>query len=332
MLTVAALVVLRLSLGCHFLYEGVWKIKHADEFSAEPFLSTAKGPLAGFFYAMVPDQYGHKRLEIGEIKDPKTGELVGYVDCDPVVNRWNEIRKNLIATFDPGPAGSEEEKKRYDEFKSRSKEALDQSQAALENYFSDPELVQAVKAYFKSLERFESDPENRQGATFQNERRWNRMMELRAEAKVWIDELQSREQNYLNQLRDQMFDDYRERVTRLPGTWKPWKWTQMQWIDFAVTYGITAIGLCLMLGFFTRLAALGGAAFMCFVVLTQPAWPSIYPPDLPQLGHALLINKDFIEMIALLVISTTAVGRWGGLDHFIHVLIVEPFRARRLKQ
>ena len=27
----------------------------------------------------------------------------------------------------------------------------------------------------------------------------------------------------------------------------------MQLINFAVTYGITAIGLCLMLGFFTRL-------------------------------------------------------------------------------
>jgi uncharacterized membrane protein YphA (DoxX/SURF4 family) len=331
-LTVAALIVLRLSLGCHFLYEGVWKIKHADEFSAEPFLSSAKGPLSGLFYAMIPDQYGEKRLVIGEIKDEKTGKLVACVDCEPVIVRWGEIRQNLIATFNPGPAGTDEAKKEYEGFKSDSLEVLKQSQAALENYFSDKELVEAVKAYFKSLERFESDPENRQAAAFQNERRWNRMLELRAEAKVWIDELQSREQNYLNQLRDKMPDDYRERVTRLPGSWKPWKWTQMQWIDFAVTYGITAIGLCLMLGFFTRLAALGGAAFMCFVVMTQPAWPSIYPPDLPQLGHALLINKDFIEMVALLVISTTAVGRWGGLDHFVHTLIVEPFRARRLKQ
>jgi hypothetical protein len=65
--------------------------------------------------------------------------------------------------------------------------------------------------------------------------------------------------------------------------------------------------------------------------MTQPAWPTIYPPDLPQLGHALLINKDFIEMIALLVIASSAVGRWGGLDHFIHSLIVEPFLSKRLK-
>jgi hypothetical protein len=64
--------------------------------------------------------------------------------------------------------------------------------------------------------------------------------------------------------------------------------------------------------------------------MTQPAWPAIYPHDLPVVGHALLINKDFIELLALLVISTTAVGRWGGVDYWIHTLIVEPFRARRL--
>ena len=53
----------------------------------------------------------------------------------------------------------------------------------------------------------------------------------------------------------------------------------MKQINFAVTFALTAIGLCLMLGFCTPLAALGGAAFMCFVVLTQPAWPTIYPHD-----------------------------------------------------
>jgi len=64
---------------------------------------------------------------------------------------------------------------------------------------------------------------------------------------------------------------------------------------------------------------------MCMVVMTQPAWPTIYPPDPAIVGHALLVNKDFIEMVALLVIATTAAGRWGGLDFFIHRWIVKPF-------
>jgi uncharacterized membrane protein YphA (DoxX/SURF4 family) len=324
--------VLRLCLGCHFLYEGVWKIKHGDEFTAEPFLSQAKGPLSGFFYAMVPDQYGQKRLAIGKIKDKKTGKLVDCVDCEPVALRWSEIRQNLTDYFDPGPPAGDEARKDFEKFKTDTKKTLEESQASLEEYFADPEIVEAVKTYFESLGRFENDPEKAQDAPFQQERRWNRMMELRGEAKVWIDELQSREQAYINALREQMPDHYRAKVTALPGGWKPWKWSQMQLINFAVTYGITAIGVCLFLGFFTRLAALGGAAFMCFVVMTQPAWPLIYPPDLPQLGHALLINKDFLEMISLLVIASTAVGRWGGLDHFVHYLIVEPFKAKWLKR
>jgi uncharacterized membrane protein YphA (DoxX/SURF4 family) len=72
-----------------------------------------------------------------------------------------------------------------------------------------------------------------------------------------------------------------------------------------------------MLGLFTRPAALAGGCFMLSVVLTQPAWPTVYPPDPPVVGHALLVNKDFVEMIALFALAATAVGRWGGLDYFV---------------
>jgi hypothetical protein len=65
---------------------------------------------------------------------------------------------------------------------------------------------------------------------------------------------------------------------------------------------------------------------MAFVVATQPSWPTIYPPSPPVVGHALLINKDFVEMIALLTLATTAAGRWGGLDFFIHRWFVAPWQ------
>lgn len=151
------------------------------------------------------------------------------------------------------------------------------------------------------------------------------MMQLRAEAAVWINELQAREETYKNTLYELMDPKQREKAASMWPDWKLWKWDRMEQINFAVTYGLTAIGLCLILGFFTRLVALGGAAFMCFVVMTQPAWPTIYPPDPAIVGHALLVNKDFIEMIALLLVSTTAVGRWGGLDFFLHRWFVKPF-------
>ena len=47
-------------------------------------------------------------------------------------------------------------------------------------------------------------------------------------------------------------------------------------------------------------------------------------------GHALLVNKDFVEMVALFTIATTAVGRWGGLDYFLYHLIVNPFLSKTI--
>jgi len=114
----------------------------------------------------------------------------------------------------------------------------------------------------------------------------------------------------------------------IPPSRNPFRWTRIEQINFAVTWGLTAIGLCLLVGLFTRPAALGGALFMAFVVMTQPAWPTIFPHDPPVVGHALLVNKDFIEMVALLVVASTAVGRWAGLDYFFGRFVHDPICAR----
>ncbi len=108
--------------------------------------------------------------------------------------------------------------------------------------------------------------------------------------------------------------------SRNPLSWKP-----IEQLAFLLTWALFLIGLCLMLGLFTRPAALAGAGFMLFVVMSQPSYPFVYPPDPAQLGHALLVNKDFVEMIALLVIASTSLGRWTGLDFFIHRFLVQPF-------
>ncbi len=88
----------------------------------------------------------------------------------------------------------------------------------------------------------------------------------------------------------------------------PLHWKRIEQLAFLLTWSLFGIGLCLMLGLFTRPAALAGAGFMLFVVLSQPSYPGVYPLDPPQLGHALLVNKDFVEMVALLVIASTCAG------------------------
>ena len=75
MVTVVLLVALRLALGCHFLYEGVWKIKHRDEFTGGSLgvLVAGEGAVAGVFYAMLPDIDGRERLQadLKMVKEPR---------------------------------------------------------------------------------------------------------------------------------------------------------------------------------------------------------------------------------------------------------------------
>ncbi len=109
MLAVVALVALRLALGCHFLYEGVWKIKHRDEFSAEPFLTQAKGPISGLFYAMVPDINGRERLQIVTDAKGKTS-----IDAAGISQRWNGIRKDFLNYYHPARSADDAAQAAYE--------------------------------------------------------------------------------------------------------------------------------------------------------------------------------------------------------------------------
>jgi len=332
------LIALRLALGCHFLYEGVWKIKpfekfstHAPErFTAAPFLTQAKGPLSKLFYLMVPDIDGRGRLRVETMADGKKA-----VNSDALIARWTDIRKEFVDYYQPAGSG---DKAAREQLEQKANEVFERFQKQVKDYFAAN--VEEIAAYFESLDRFENDPEGRQGAPFQKQRRWERMMALRGPGEpwspnlqTWINELEAQEAAYQEMLYGLIDREKQKELGRVPYPWwNPLRWTQMELLDYTVTYALTAIGACLILGLCSRLAALGGAGFMCFVVMTQPAFPGIYPPDPAVVGHAILINKDFIEMLSLLVVATVPAGRWGGLDFFLYHVIFNPLVKRFSKK
>ena len=109
----------------------------------------------------------------------------------------------------------------------------------------------------------------------------------------------------------------------------PHQWTRLEILEAMTTYGLIAIGLCLMVGLFTRLAALGGAIFLLTaVILAQVSWPGYLPQLPPSAGHSLIINKEVIEMLVLFALASTSVGRWGGLDFFVHHLVTLPVAGK----
>jgi uncharacterized membrane protein YphA (DoxX/SURF4 family) len=103
-------------------------------------------------------------------------------------------------------------------------------------------------------------------------------------------------------------------------------WTLLDWSDAIVKYGLVAVGACLLVGFLTRTACLAGALFLLSFFLAMPPLPWL--PESPRAeGHYLYINKNIIEMTALMALATMRTGRWAGLDGVLQFLCPSRWRA-----
>lgn len=77
-------------------------------------------------------------------------------------------------------------------------------------------------------------------------------------------------------------------------------------------WGLLILGPLLLLGLCTRLAAVGGAVMLLSFYLVVPPWPGVPQPPGPE--HSFIVNKNLIEVIALLAIAFMPTGSWFGLD------------------
>lgn len=287
---VAALVLLRIVVGWHFLYQGIWKLKEPD-FTADAFLLQAKGPLAPQFRSLVPDADGRKRL--GE-----KGEKAR-------LDAWEAYRKEFVAHY----GLSAERQKEVDA-------AFARRSAELQDYYKS--IAGETATWLRESDRLQEWEQAPGAAVDYNQRRaWDKRQELTKQAGPWLADLDGIERKFKLDLEATLLPA--ELAKPLPA--KPSMHERMNQV---VIWTNIAIGACLIVGLFTRLSAWGGAAFLLLIVLAQPAWPSIYPPAHPSAGQALIVNKEFVEMTALVALGCLPVGRWGGLDFFIHHLILQP--------
>jgi len=92
-------------------------------------------------------------------------------------------------------------------------------------------------------------------------------------------------------------------------------WSRMDWIDFQTISGLTVLGLLLIGGLFTRTAAFLAAGMLFMFYLAMPPLPGLPAPAGPE--HSYIINKNLIEVFALLAIAALPTGQWFGLDSVI---------------
>jgi uncharacterized membrane protein YphA (DoxX/SURF4 family) len=106
----------------------------------------------------------------------------------------------------------------------------------------------------------------------------------------------------------------------------PEPWTAQQRIDHLTIWTLIGVGCLLMAGLFSRLSALAAAGLLLSFYLAVPPWPGV--EELIETAgpeHSFIINKNLIEVIALLAIASMPTGRWLGLDQLFSLA----FRRRR---
>jgi len=86
--------------------------------------------------------------------------------------------------------------------------------------------------------------------------------------------------------------------------------------DYANAWGLTLIGLSLLLGIFTRYSGIAGIVLLLLYYLSHPAFPGIqylFPSD----GSYFIINKTLVELFALLVIFAFPTSDIFGLQRLL---------------
>ena len=88
-------------------------------------------------------------------------------------------------------------------------------------------------------------------------------------------------------------------------------------VDFLNTWGLILIGLGLILGMFTRISAISGAALLFVYYLNNPPLIGL-EYTVPSEGSYLVISKTLIEACSLVLLTVFPTGTVFGLDMFIN--------------
>jgi thiosulfate dehydrogenase [quinone] large subunit len=82
------------------------------------------------------------------------------------------------------------------------------------------------------------------------------------------------------------------------------------------SWGLVIIGLCLILGLFTRIVAIAGVVLLFLYWLAAPPLMGLRY-TMPMEGNYLLVNKTLIEMFALWVVVLFPTSKQIGLDRLL---------------
>ncbi|HYO26533.1 MAG TPA: DoxX family protein, partial [Lacipirellulaceae bacterium] len=311
--------------------------------SAEPLLRQAVGPWAEWIKSDLPDFHAWERLLIvprraGQAKEQQAArakwdaeharrvaaakkegkvppvEFPPMAPYAPWAERIDADWQSMTADFKAVPGLSAEQQQAADAALAHRRQQLADYLATEENAFADWQHELWRLGDWEAADEAGDLP-------FQSERIVEKRAETKGSTAGWVAQVRALEESLQRDLREVLSPEQSaNEATRAAAeeALTDEKSAKLARINFAVTCLIIGVGACLLLGLFTRVAALGGIIFLLMVIATQPPW---VPGAITTMFH-----YQLVEIAALVVLLVVGAGRWAGLDFFLRAL----FSRRRV--
>lgn len=238
----------------------------------------AKGPLTPVFHWFLYDGQGRARL-----------------DKEATLEAWEAYLEQITAHYGFDEQQKEQAQQIFENRKDQLEWFFDVNHDEIRQYFDG---LDRIARYRQERGRAQVSSLRDQIATIE--------AELYGNLNSWLRTIDSMWRGYEQDLNAvATADQARRGQLKLPAPGQ--KILDTKRIDVIIPYFDVIVGALLILGLFTRVAALAAAGFLASIVATQ--WPG-YP------GAAETIYQQ-IEMFACLVLAATGAGRFAGLDYFL---------------
>ena len=309
--------------------EGTAKVREGG-FSSTGFLSSAKGPLAKTFQSMLPDFDGEIRLDTGKGK-PEIKDKLAINDKPSVKDKAEG--KDKTETKGKSDAKEKTESRDKDDYKggalklayngfiadaakvfgfneeqeAEAKKVVEETRKLLvENYKSYSAEIEEYKSGMPRIASLENDVMRTNVTSMRKQRdetesKWRALVKpaladidkITAEFEKRINDIATEEQSTVE--KKKIYVSF-----KLPSS-SP---IDVKLIDKIIPIFDMSVGILLMLGLLTPLAALAAGLFLASVVLTQ----------FPGSHGSVPTYYQAIEMLACFFLAFSDAGRYAGLD------------------
>lgn len=307
------LVALRLMIGWHLFYEGIWKIRSqagGEPWTAAGYLKGSQGPFRDTFRGMVDDP-----------------DDLGKLDFDQMVARWQAWKERFVAHYGNLSEAQKANLERKiaeltGDAKSKGSTLYAWLKGNKENtgvVRSDQEgttehkLIGEIELYKQMLAKYEQQL-NTAKQDFEQKHLDKLFADIQAKRRMLV--------GPVDQLTQQL-ESYAQKLLTLEqqslGPVPP-PASEVHTVDVRTMWSLTILGALLLVGLFSRLASFLAACLITLFYLAHPPWPGVIEPPGPE--HALFVNKNLLEITACLCLAALPTGRWFGLDAWIHRFIL----------